>query len=72
MMLPDNAVVLSLDEEPSIDALERSQGCLKQPSVRGMTGQSHDGKRNGTTTLFAAFDVGSGEVIGRHDQRRLR
>ncbi len=69
---PDNAVVLSVDEKPSIQALERAQGYLKLPNGRAMTGQSHDYKRNGTTTLFAAFDVGSGEVLGRHYKRRRR
>jgi transposase len=72
VMPPDNAVVLSVDEKPSIQALERAQGYLKLPDGRAMTGQSHDYKRHGTTTLFAAFDVGSGEVIGRHYKRRRR
>src|SRR5246500_3929863 len=69
---PDNAVVLSVDEKPSIQALERSQGYLKLPNGRAMTGQSHDYKRHGTTTLFAALNVGSGEVVGRHYKRRRR
>ena len=72
MMPPDNAVVLSVDEKPSIQALERSQGYLKLPNGRAMIGQSHDYKRNGTTTLFAAFDVRTGEVTGKHYQRRRR
>src|SRR5438477_1856064 len=42
MMPPDNAVVLSVDEKPSIQALERAQGYLKLPNGRAMTGQSHD------------------------------
>jgi len=37
-----------------------------------MTGQSHDYKRHGTTTLFAALDVASGEVLARHYKRRRR
>ena len=37
-----------------------------------MTGQSHDYKRHGTTTLFAALNVESGEVVGRHYKRRRR
>ena len=37
-----------------------------------MTGQSHDYKRHGTTTLFAALNVASGEVVGRHYKRRRR
>ena len=72
MMPPDNAVVLSIDEKPSIQALERAQDHLKLPTGRAMTGQSHDYKRNGTTTLFAALDVGNDEVIGRHYKRRRR
>jgi len=72
MMPPDNAVVLSVDEKPSIQALERSQGYLKLPNGRAMTGQSHDYKRNGTTTLFAALDVSTGEVVGKHYRRRRR
>jgi transposase len=69
---PDNAVVLSVDEKPSIQALERAQGYLKLPNGRAMIGQSHDYKRNGTTTLFAALDVATGKVTGRHYKRRRR
>jgi transposase len=57
MAPPANAVVLSIDEKPSIQALERAQGYLKLPSGRAMIGQSHDDKRHGTTTLFAALGV---------------
>jgi transposase len=69
---PENAVVLSVDEKPSIQALERAQGYLKLPNGRAMIGQSHDYKRNGTTTLFAALDVATGQVTGRHYKRRRR
>jgi transposase len=72
MMPPENAVVLSVDEKPSIQALERAQGYLKLPNGRAMIGQSHDYKRHGTTTLFAAFNVASGAVVGRHYKRRRR
>ena len=72
MAPPDNAVVLSVDEKPSIQALERAQGYLKLPSGRAMIGQSHDYKRHGTTTLFAALNVTSGKVTGRHYKRRRR
>jgi transposase len=72
MSPPDNAIVLSVDEKPSIQALERAQGYLKLPNGRSMIGQSHDYKRNGTTTLFAALNVGTGEVTGRHYKRRRR
>jgi DDE superfamily endonuclease len=71
MSPPDNAVVLSIDE-PSIQALERAQGYLKLPNGRAMIGQSRDYKRNGTTTLFAALNVGTGAVTGRHYKRRRR
>src|ERR1700742_248672 len=72
MAPPINAVVLSVDENPSIQALERAQGYLKLPNGRAMIGQSHDYKRNGTTTLFAALTVDTGEVTGRHYKRRRR
>jgi transposase len=72
MAPPENAIVLAIDEKPSIQALERAQGYLKLPSGRSMTGQSHDYVRHGTTTLFAALDVATGKVIGRHSKRRRR
>ncbi len=72
MAPPENAVVLSVDEKPSIQALERAQGYLKLPTGRAMIGQSHDYKRHGTTTLFAALNVASGTVVGRHYKRRRR
>lgn len=72
MAPPDNAIVLSVDEKPSIQALERAQGYLKLPNGRSMTGQSHDYKRHGTTTLFAALNVATGKVTGRHYKRRRR
>jgi len=46
--------VLAVDEKASVQALERAQGCLKLPNGRDLTAQSHDYKRNGTTTPFAA------------------
>jgi transposase/transposase-like protein len=72
MAPPENAIVLAVDEKPSIQALERAQGYLKLPNGRAMTGQSHDYKRRGTTTLFAALDLASGAVVGRHYKRRRR
>jgi transposase len=51
MAPPENAIVLAIDEKPSIQALERAQGYLKLPSGRAITGQSHDYVRHGTTTL---------------------
>jgi transposase len=72
MAPPDNAVVLCVDEKPSIQALERAQGYLKLPNGRTLTGHSHDYKRHGTTTLFAAFEVATGKVRGAHKKRRRR
>jgi transposase len=72
MSPPDNAVVLAVDEKPSIQALERAQGYLKLPNGRAMTGQSHDYKRHGTTPLFAALNIATGTVTGRHYKRRRR
>src|SRR5476651_687155 len=72
MAPPDNAVVICVDEKPSIQALERAQGYLKFPNGRALTGQSHDYKRHGTTTLFAAFEVATGKVRAAHKKRRRR
>jgi transposase len=60
---PDKAVVLSLDEKSQIQALNRTQPGL--PMKKGRCGTlTHDYKRNGTTTLFAALNVLEGTVIG--------
>jgi transposase len=72
MSPPENAVVLCIDEKPSIQALERAQGYLKLPSGRALTGHSHDYKRNGTTTLFAAYEVATRKVVAKHEKRRRR
>jgi transposase len=72
MAPPENAVVLCVDEKPSIQALERAQGYLKLPNGRTLTGHSHDYKRNGTSTLFAAFEVATGQVTAAHKSRRRR
>ncbi len=70
MAPPENAVVLSIDGKPSIQALEWAQGYLKLPTGRAMIGQSHDYKRQRTTTLFAALNVATGKVVGGHCKRR--
>lgn len=69
---PENALVICVDEKPSIQALERSQGYLKLPSGRALSGCSHDYKRHGTSTLFAAFEVATGKVTAAHARRRRR
>jgi transposase len=68
----ENAIVICVDEKPSIQALERAQGYLKLPNGRTLTGHSHDYKRNGTSTLFAAFEVATGKVTAAHKKRRRR
>src|SRR5712672_1344765 len=65
---PAHAIVLSFDEKSQIQALDRTQPGL--PMKKGRAGTiTHDYKRNGTTTLFAALDVLEGKVIGRCMQR---
>ena len=60
---PDRVVVLCMDEKSSVQALDRTQPSL--PLVRGRAAtMTHDYKRHGTTTLFAALDVLTGKVIG--------
>ncbi len=61
---PAHAVVVSIDEKSQIQALDRTQPGL--PLKPGKCGtMTHDYKRNGTTTLFAALDILHGTVIGR-------
>jgi len=69
---PENAVVLSVDEKPHIQALERAQGWLKLPNGKAFTGFNHEYKRHGTTTLFAALEVATGLVKASHYRRRRR
>jgi transposase len=69
---PENAVVLAVDEKPHSQTLERAQGYLRLPNGRALRGVSHEYKRHGTTTLFAALNVHSGAVHGKHAQRRRR
>ena len=60
---PEHALVLSVDEKSQIQALDRTQPGL--PMKRGRCGtMTHDYKRNGTTTLFAALEVAEGRLIG--------
>jgi transposase len=61
---PERAIVLSMDEKSQIQALDRTQPSLPIKPGRAGT-MTHDYKRNGTTTLFAALDVLTGSVIGQ-------
>ena len=61
---PEHALVFCIDEKSQIQALDRTQPGL--PMKKGRCGtMTHDYKRNGTTTLFAALDILKGEVIGQ-------
>ena len=65
---PENAAVFSFDEKSSIQALDRTQPGL--PLKKGRCGTiTHDYKRHGTTSLFAALEVASGQVIGQTYKR---
>lgn len=61
---PEQAIVLCLDEKSQIQALDRTQPSLPLKPGRAGT-MTHDYKRNGTTTLFAALEVATGTVIGQ-------
>src|ERR1700732_5475533 len=72
---PERAIVLCVDEKSQIQALDRSQPML--PMRPGQAARrSHDYKRHGTTSLFAALDIATGHVIGkcygRHRATELR
>ena len=70
---PHNAVVLCVDEKPHIQVLERAQGWLRLPNGKALNGFSHCYKRHGTSTLFAALEVATGQVkVGHYPRRRRR
>jgi transposase len=61
---PEQAVVLCMDEKSQIQALDRTQASLPLKPGRAGT-MTHDYRRNGTTTLFAALEIATGKVIGQ-------
>jgi transposase len=69
---PEGALVISVDEKPAIQILERAQGWLRLPNGRALRGQSFEYKRHGTTTLFAALEVHTGIAHVAHYKRRRR
>ena len=70
---PEDAVVLCVDEKPHIQVLERAQGWLRLPNGKALNGFSHCYKRHGTSTLFAALEVATGQVqVGHYPRRRRR
>ena len=68
---PDRAVALSIDEKTRIQALGRTRKGLPMKPGRPAT-MTHDYKRNGTTTLFAAMNILDGTAIGCHSDRHRR
>lgn len=72
---PEHALVLCVDEKSQIQALDRSQPLLPM-RLGQVERRSHDYKRHGTTSLFAALDVATGKIIGqcfpRHRAREFR
>jgi transposase len=68
MSPPEHALVLCCDEKSQVQALDRTQPGLPMKKGRAQT-MTHDYKRNGTTTLFAALNVLDGKVIGQCQQR---
>lgn len=68
MSPPEHALVLCCDEKSQVQALDRTQPGLPLKRGRAAT-MTHDYKRNGTTTLFAALNILDGQVIGQCQQR---
>lgn len=68
MSPPEHALVLCCDEKSQVQALDRTQPGLPMKKGRAQT-MTHDYKRHGTTTLFAAMNVLDGKVIGQCQQR---
>lgn len=69
---PENAIVLSVDEKPSIQALERETGYVKTSNGKIVRGLKSTYKRNGTLNLFAALNVATGVVLGKTTQYKKR
>ena len=65
---PEHALVLCVDEKSQIQALDRTQPGLPLKRGRSQT-MTHDYKRNGTATLFAALNTANGEVYGLCEER---
>src|SRR5216684_1355316 len=68
---PEHAIVMCVDEKSQIQALDRTQPGLPLKRGRGAT-MTHDYKRNGTATLFAALNAANGEVYGLCQERHPR
>ena len=69
---PVNAVVLSVDEKPSIRAIERAAGYVETDSGKVARGLKSTYKRHGTLNLFAALEVGTGQVKAKFTEYKKR
>src|SRR5580765_1311616 len=69
---PVNAVVLSVDEKPSIQAIERASGYVETNSGKVVRGLKSTYKRHGTLNLFAALEVGTGQVKTKFTEYKKR
>jgi len=69
---PANVIVLSVDEKPSMQALERTTGYVKTSSGKIARGLKSTYKRHGTLNLFAALNVASGEIDGKITKHKKR
>ena len=69
---PLNAVVLSVDEKPSIQAIERASGYVETDSGKVVRGLKSTYKRHGTLNLFAALEVGTGQVTTKFTESKKR
>ncbi len=69
---PENALVISVDEKPSIQALERARGYVHTSSGKIVQGMKSTYKRHGTVNLFAALEVATGLIRGKTTQTKKR
>jgi transposase len=69
---PVNAVVLSVDEKPNIQAIERASGYVETDSGKVVRGLKSTYKRHGTVNLYAALEVGTGQVKGKFTENKKR
>jgi transposase len=69
---PENAVVLSVDEKPSMQALSRTTGVVKSVDGKIISAMKSTYKRNGTLNLFAALEIATGAVYGKTAQTKKR
>lgn len=69
---PENALVISVDEKPSIQALERARGYVQTSSGKVVQGMRSTYKRHGPVNLFAALEVATGVIRGKTTQTKKR